>query len=722
MNNAIIEQILSSADIVKIIGKHVELKRSGGEFKGCCPFHGEKTPSFFVNPQKGLYNCFGCGVKGNALTFLKEFENMTAGEALKELSRQTGIELPKDEQKQYTYQKKPAIIKPVPTPQSVQNSPNYPNLAELINNFSENSFINDIENLTDYTSFENFSEIEPETIHQSASLYDLLDQICQFYQEQLQKNPIAKQYFYQRGLSDATIQEFLLGYAPNGWQHLEEHFPQDIEGLKILGLVRQSQKGNDFNLLRDRVIFPIRENQGRVIGFAGRALSDEILPKYINSSDSPVFHKQNILYGLYEGRKAKATNWLVVEGYMDVISLHQAGVYGAVASMGTAIATQQIERLLQLNPILTLSFDGDSAGQKASWRAMESSLPVLTDGKELRFLTLPNHHDPDSFVKAYGKTAMEQEIAKAIPLSQYLFSALSQKYNVQSAEDKSKILKDIGEISKKLPKGSYAWLLREDIRNRLGFFGKKSETYSAKDALINFASGLTPNLLLQLCFLYQPNLLIGEQLYKIPSLVNKILYLSKANKVAFFQLQIDKQDLTPVYPIDEIDYHATDDEIKSEIARTERLLQAEKSLEVKTLAHLEQFPLQPLTWQNLADNQTFALVEWIVKVEQNLYDLESQINSNFAELTNAKAHFILAGLDNHHREILTQYWLSFFHELTSRQIDDITDLSIEILTKQLIICLQSQMISEKNLTNKSYYGKQRQVIYDWYQKWSQQRD
>lgn len=711
MSNAVIEQIINAADIVKIIGKHVELKKSGGEFKGCCPFHGEKTPSFFVNPQKGLYNCFGCGVKGNALTFLKEFENMTAGEALKELSRQTGIELPKEEQKQFIYKKKPPVA-PI-----LQNKQIYH--TENTNNFVKN----------DYSTFDNVTtNLEmPEHQHQdnnpqSASLYDLLNQICQFYQEQLAKNPIAKQYFYQRGLSDETIETFLLGYAPTGWQHLEEHFQEDIDGLKILGLVRTSEKGTDFDLLRDRVIFPIRDNQGRVIGFAGRALSDDVLPKYINSSDSPVFQKQTILYGLFESRKAKATNYLVVEGYMDVISLYQAGVYGAVASMGTAIATSQIERLLQLNSLLTLSFDGDNAGQKASWRAMEVALPVLTDGKELRFLTLPNNHDPDSFVKAHGKTAMEQQISKAIPLSQYLFSVLSQKYNVQNAENKSKILKDLGELTKKLPKGSYAWLLRDDFRNRLGFgFDKKGKFSTSPDAVLNFSSELTPNILLQLCFLYQPSLLITEQIHQVPLFVEKIFDLSHANDIAFFPLQIDKKDLHPVYPIHEMDYVATDDEIMSEIARAERILQAEKILENKTLEHLENFPIQPVTWQQLLDSQTCDLVTWIVKVEQNLYTLENDSQANDYEIINAKAHFIMAGLNRNHRQLLSQHWFTFYHELTIRQILDVSDLVIEIMVKQLLDTLQDHMIQEKNLTNKSHYSKKRQVIYDWYQKWSQQK-
>ncbi|BFM02669.1 hypothetical protein Psyaliredsea_13160 [Psychrobacter alimentarius] len=441
--NHILEQLNSQADLISIIGRHTTLKRAGNEYKGCCPFHGEKSPSFYVNPQKNIYHCFGCGVGGNAISFLRDYESLTFIEAVNELSKQTGIEVPKEEQQNVSYQRtKQSTVKPTsqaptatqsdnPTPvgQNQDNSApsysdsviyddghydNYPPLdvydsapyssegygsdyqsSSDSGNGYPPSWLTDTDAITDLHSMDHSAD-------EDGNLYELLEQIQQFYQHNLATHPHAKHYFLSRGITEDIFETFGLGYAPFGWQHLEHQFPQDIEGLKALGLVRQSESGRDYDLLRDRVIFPIRDNQGRTIGFGGRALDNEVKPKYINSSDSPVFHKQHVLYGYYESRQQRADSWLVVEGYMDVIALYQAGIYGAVASMGTAINESQISRLLTLNPTLTLSFDGDSAGQKAAWRTLEVALPVLADDKELRFLTLPNNHDPDTFIKSQG--------------------------------------------------------------------------------------------------------------------------------------------------------------------------------------------------------------------------------------------------------------------------------------------------------------------------------
>lgn len=764
-NNHIIEQIIKQADIVKIIGKHVELKKSGNEFKGCCPFHGEKTPSFFVNPEKGFYNCFGCGVKGNALTFLKEYENMTAGEALKELSRQTGIELPKEKiDKNLTYQRKPKQTNNQFGNGWGNNSNNSNNLnnnqQNFIQNFNDEYYQNfppnvDNDNLSSQDIHENFHHhfdnpsvdndvnghfadnfsdntanfLIEEQSDGSSSLYDLLTQVAIFYQQQLIKNNLAMNYFKTRGLTDNTIADFALGYAPSGWQHLEQAFPRDIDGLKILGLIRTSEKGRDYDLLRNRVIFPIRDNQGQVIGFAGRAMNDDDMPKYVNSSDSPVFHKQQILYGLYEGRQARAKNWLVVEGYMDVISLHQAGVYGAVASMGTAIATNQIDKLLQLNPVLTLSFDGDSAGQKAAWRAMEMGLPVLNDGKELRFLTLPNNHDPDSFVKAHGATAMQQQIHNAISLSQYLFSVLSQKYDVKSAEDRSKFLRDIYDLTKKLPKGTYGWLLREDMKNRLGLgFNKTQKNNFSQDALLNFHNELTPLLLLQMCFLYQPELLINSdsQSQATPFLLEYILLASGANKVPLFHSNIKKSDLQPIYDVNDENYQPTDDEKKSEYARVERLLKAESELEIRTQQYFQQNPLPNLTWQSVVDEQTLSLIQWIEKVQKNIDDLQISLtksNANAFEIINAKAHFIMAGVSAEHQQLLISHWVKFFDELSRRKVTDVSSLVTEILAKQLLDWADNQMAiySKVNVLYVNLFNKRHQAIYEWFQKWLQQK-
>lgn len=656
----IIEQIISQADIVKIIGKHVELKRAGSEFKGCCPFHGEKTPSFFVNPQKGLYNCFGCHASGNALTFLKEYEHLTTREALQELSQQTGIELPKEPNNPNHFYRKavPIIPQQEPIPQEII----YQNYHEF--------------EVNPYHTWQPVSEFPPITdnltpIDNSGNLYDLLIKINQFYQKQLWQNPFALNYFRERGLSDATILEFELGFAPNGWQHLEQAFPQDIEGLKILGLVRTSQQGKDFDLLRQRVIFPIRDHQGRTIGFAGRSLSDENQPKYINSSDSPVFHKQHVLYGLFEGRKAKAKNWLVVEGYMDVISLHQAGVYGAVASMGTAIATSQIDKLFQLNSTLTLCFDGDNAGQTASWRAMEASLPILTDSRELRFLTLPNQHDPDSFVKAYGQSAMQQQIEQAKPLSEYIFSILTRRYDVHIVENRSKLLNELDILTKKLPKGSYGWLLKGDIRKRLGL-GKRQQVKVAQDALLNFSGELTAQLQLQLCFLYQPQLL-GNQIdgENNSSLIERIYQLSGAEKVK--QKNLTSNPDLPAYP--------------------------------------------QLTWAEIADKHLLALINNIQQIQLARDAFKQQINLDEIALINVNAHFILASLPSEQRQFLTPRWITFFSELSQRFVVDVSDLVIEILTQLILDTLQKKIKSEKQIVYQKYLRDQLQIIFSWHQQW-----
>lgn len=732
-NNHIIEQILANADIVKIIGRHVDLKRSGNEYKGCCPFHGEKTPSFFVNPSKNVYNCFGCGVSGNALTFLKEYENMTAGEALQELSRQTGINLPKEPlQKNQTYQRRPiltqnqTIASPVviqaPNPFLHDYSPTTnlqsPTLVEYPE-YNQTYFDNVVISDPNYQpNWQNFQSTNMDN-YQNASLYDLLNAVCQFYQQQLRNNPIAQNYFQQRGLTQETIETFALGYAPSGWQHLEQAFPQDIEGLKMLGLVRQSQKGNDFDLLRHRVIFPIRDNQGRVIAFAGRALSDDDQPKYINSSDSPVFHKQNVLYGLYEGRKAKAKDWLVVEGYMDVISLYQAGVYGAVASMGTAIATTQIERLLQLNPVLTLSFDGDNAGQKASWRAMEVGLPVLTDGKELRFLTLPNNHDPDSFVKAHGTLAMQQQIREAVTLSEYLFASLTRKYDTDSAENRTKILQELYQLTKKLPKGSYGWLLREDIKSRMGL-GRKQQARQAQDTLLNFNGQLTPQRLLQLCFLYQPELLgeityqnnqpqINQQLlfnlYKQSQLFRQLLPTKKQRQTRSISINFSQHQAfhhLAFYP-----YQTTKKPPFQYFTDNGRI-----ALDVISDFYAKQL----MSWQDFADEETLTLIFWIQQIQPQLYEFDMDNSLDDGERINSKAHFILAGLADTQRNFLMQHWIVFFNQLNQQFIHDISLLVAQIIAQLMIDKLGKQ---QKQLTTDlqklSLCVKQKQIISHWQQ-------
>ncbi|WP_296243877.1 MULTISPECIES: DNA primase [unclassified Psychrobacter] len=708
--NHILDQLNSQADLISIIGRHTTLKRAGSEFKGCCPFHGEKSPSFYVNPQKNIYHCFGCSVGGNAISFLRDYENLSFIEAVNELSKQTGIEVPKEEQQNVSYQRAKAkpkaqaksAIKPAQSttwsdetaarPPLTNNQPVIDNQSSL--NASADYTQSPV--YSDHNRYENYPPLEaydsvPDTIDgydahyqgdanyqdgnsyppawlpeddnttaiyddsasdKDGNLYELLEQIQQFYQHNLTLHPHAKHYFLSRGITEDTFATFGLGYAPFGWQHLEHQFPQDIEGLKALGLVRQSESGRDYDLLRDRVIFPIRDNQGRTIGFGGRALDDDVKPKYINSSDSPVFHKQHVLYGYYESRQQRANNWLVVEGYMDVIALYQAGIYGAVASMGTAINESQISRLLTLNPTLTLSFDGDSAGQKAAWRTLEVALPVLGDDKELRFLTLPNNHDPDTFIKSQGSDAMREQIAAAMPLSQYIFAYLSERHDLTVVEGKAKLMSQVRALTTALPKGSsFRYLLNNDIYQKLG--GKRNQNKEAKDALLDFDGDMTISQQLQLCFLFQPRALIED-------------------------------------PIESIWHQAG-------ITN----LQLPAHIRKKASADI----LRPLAWEDLQDN---ALLDIVNTIKRCLNYLPKDAN--------AAAHFILSNVKPTSQETLSRDWGPFYKALTTRNILSLEGL-VEELVSQLIERHMKKKIQDliKNPDNikLAIVRKQSQLLNDW---------
>lgn len=701
--NHILEQLNSQADLISIIGRHTTLKRAGSEFKGCCPFHGEKSPSFYVNPQKNIYHCFGCSVGGNAISFLRDYENLTFIEAVNELSKQTGIEVPQEERQNVSYQRsapKP-IVPPVPSPAIAQDNVNQSsvnqdkvnqsNIDQTPQAYADAPAYNDNASYGEYPPLDNYASAPypPDTYdadYQSGSdhhsdngypppwltdtngmsdphgvssqseedgnLYELLAQIQQFYQHNLTTHPHAKHYFLSRGITEEIFETFGLGYAPFGWQHLEHQFPQDIAGLKALGLVRQSESGRDYDLLRDRVIFPIRDNQGRTIGFGGRALDDEVKPKYINSSDSPVFHKQHVLYGYYESRQQRADSWLVVEGYMDVIALYQAGIYGAIASMGTAINESQISRLLTLNPTLTLSFDGDSAGQKAAWRTLEVALPVLADDKELRFLTLPNNHDPDTFIKSQGSDAMREQIANAMPLSQYIFAYLSERYDLSLAEGKAKLMSQVRSLTTALPKGSsFRYLLNNDVYQKLG--GRRSQNVEAKDALLDFDGDMTISQQLQLCFLFQPRTLIDDPIESI----------------------WQKSGINGLHLPAHIKQKASPD------------------------------TLRPLAWEDLQDA---ALLDIVSTIKRCLNYLPKDVN--------AAAHFILSNVKPATQDMLSRNWGGFYKALTARNILGLDGL-IEELVSQLLERNMKKKIQElvqnPDHIKLAIVRKQTQLLNDW---------
>lgn len=621
-----LDQLNAQADLVAIIRRHTILKPAGKEFKGCCPFHGEKTPSFYVNPQTNLYYCFGCGAKGNPISFLVDYEKFTFLEAVKELAQRTGIELPKEDNAKISYQR--TALPTSPQTQAPQQQPSSQTTKSTPN-----------------------AQAVP-FYHQflDGTLYGLLMAVATFYKHELHHNPIANNYLLSRGLTHETIDKFELGYSPNGWQHLEKIFPNDIEGLKILGLIRQGQNGREFNLFRERIMFPIKDRQGRIVGFAGRAMSDTATPKYLNSPESVVFQKQHILYGYYESRTAKASRWLIVEGYMDVISLYQAGIYGAVAPMGTAVNENQISRLLKFNNSLTLCFDGDKAGQKAALRTLEVAMPALTDGKTLKFLVLPDNHDPDTYIKTHGAAATMTAINSAMSLSDYLYQVLIDNYTLSLPEQKAAAMAQVKELTAKLPKGSTfrSWL-NNDMYQRLREIGK-TILRPTKTQPTHAEISQTDELLL--CILYQPTLITNNPL-------ERLYEQSKLRDID--QNFSDRLDLPPLP-----------------------------------------------TWQTLRAD---GLSELVGAIHAALPFLN---HAPTPEQIDANAHLILSGLSNSQlQKSLSDKWRDFFYSNQHHQDGRIELLFDELLCQTVIASLKIEQQHIHGLSLASLYKKRLLALEKW---------
>lgn len=413
-----IQELLNRVDIVEVIDKAVPLKKAGANYSACCPFHNEKSPSFTVSPTKQFYHCFGCGAHGSALSFLMEYNGLSFVEAIHDLAKQVGMIVPQE-----------------------QRDPNQP---------------------------------APTSKAVLLSLQETLQQAANYYKTELKKSPRAIDYLKARGLSGQVAAKFQIGYAPAGWQNLQTVFPQyDAEPLETAGLVVQNEQGRRYDRFRDRIMFPIHNQKGEVIGFGGRVINPEDSPKYYNSPETPVFQKGHELYGLFMARRAirDAGRVLVVEGYMDVVALAQYGIEYAVAALGTATTPFHIAKLMRQTDEIVFSFDGDKAGRTAAWRAAMNALPAIKDGVKLRFLFLPAEHDPDSFVREFGKEAFEAEMDKAMPLSQYIIQHLSEHNPLASQEDKVQFLNDAEPILKQIQAPRYAMLLRKKVAEMTGLAG-----------------------------------------------------------------------------------------------------------------------------------------------------------------------------------------------------------------------------------------------------------
>ena len=397
-----IEELLGRADIVELIERHVPLKRAGREYQACCPFHDEKTPSFTVSPQKQFYHCFGCGAHGSAIGFLMNYEGLEFVDAVEDLARHVGLTVPREAS----------------------------------------------------------SKARP-----AAGLYEIMDLVASFYQEELKTNQEAVDYLKQRGLSGGIAKDFGIGFAPAGWNYLTDRLSKsgkDMGGqekrlslLQRAGLLSEGKSGS-YDKFRHRIMFPIHDRRGRVIGFGGRALDDDG-PKYLNSPETELFHKGRELYGLYLARKsqAKLERIIVVEGYMDVVALAQFGFHNCVATLGTATTGDQAELLFRACDEVIYCFDGDRAGRKAAWRALEATLPRLREGRQAKFLFLPEGEDPDTMVRSQGAGTFTGLLDSAQPLSEYFFEHFTTAVDMNSIDGRAKLVELARPEMDKIPSGVF---------------------------------------------------------------------------------------------------------------------------------------------------------------------------------------------------------------------------------------------------------------------------
>jgi DNA primase len=414
-----IDTLLARVDIVDVIDRRVPLKKAGQNYQACCPFHSEKTPSFTVSPTKQFYHCFGCGAHGTALGFLMEYEHMSFPDAVGALAQDVGL----------------------PVPDSG----------------------------------------EPDRPKPPPALWDALEQAAQFYKKQLKQTPRAIDYLKRRGLTGAIAARYGIGYAPDGSPLKQVFSDYAADALAASGLVIDGDRGR-YDRFRDRIMFPIRNIKGQIVGFGGRIL-DQGEPKYLNSPETPLFHKGSELYGLFEARAAikAAGRAIVVEGYMDVVALAQHGVEFAVAALGTATTPIHARTLLRHTDRLIFAFDGDNAGRKAAWRALENSLEALQDGKEVSFLFLPEGEDPDSYIRTHGQAAFLQLLdTDTVPLSAFLVRELARDRKLDSQEGRAALIKDAKPLLDKIAAPLLASLIRRQIADlahlqadELGLVGEK---------------------------------------------------------------------------------------------------------------------------------------------------------------------------------------------------------------------------------------------------------
>jgi DNA primase len=407
-----IDELLARVDIVDVIQERVPLKRSGRDWSARCPFHDERSPSFTVSPVKQFYHCFGCGAHGSAIGFLMNYDRLEFPDAVEELANRAGIKVP----------------------------------------------------------YEGTREAPRED---ASDLYNVLDAAAAFYRRQLEASETARKYFESRGLDEATLARFNLGYAPDQWDALKNALGTTAPRIALLeksGMLTSGERGSKYDRFRNRVMFPILDRRGRTIAFGGRVLVKEDTPKYLNSPETPLFHKGRELFGLWQVREAhqKIPRLIVVEGYMDAISLHQFGVPQAVATLGTATTRDHAEILFRQCADVYFCFDGDRAGRQAAWRAVESVLPRMRDGRQALFLFLPDGEDPDSVIRKEGLAGFEERLKNATPLSEFFFAEIGKDVNLASLDGKARLAERARPLLAQIPDGAFRDLMLAELDKSTG--------------------------------------------------------------------------------------------------------------------------------------------------------------------------------------------------------------------------------------------------------------
>ncbi|WP_421570302.1 DNA primase [Stenotrophomonas sp. PD6] len=426
--DAFIDDLLARSDIVEVVGSRVPLKRQGKEYSARCPFHDERSASFTVSPTKQFYHCFGCGAHGTAISFLMNYDRLEFLDAVDELAKRVGMEVPRDTQ-----------------PRTAQQQDD------------------------------------------SRELYSALDATTRFFQKALEGSDKARAYLDQRGVDEENRTRFAIGYAPDGYSALKDALGKDERRMKLLdraGMFSKNDRGHVYDKFRDRVMFPIFDRRGRVIAYGGRVMEKDDGPKYLNSPETALFHKGRELYGLWQVRQAnqKIERLIVVEGYMDVVSLFQFGVTQAVATLGTATTPEHAELLFRNAPDVFFCFDGDAAGRRAGWRALESVLPRMKDGRQAFFLFLPDGEDPDTIVRKEGKDGFDERLKQATPLSQFFFDELTREVNMTTLDGKARLAERARPMLAQIPDGAFGDLMKQQLATLTGLGSKPASAAPAARA------------------------------------------------------------------------------------------------------------------------------------------------------------------------------------------------------------------------------------------------